>query len=264
MSPYDPATARALLDRFGYRDRDGDGFRELPDGTAARHPLGLVHRRRRIGNSTTCGNASMRKVGIRMDFQVQTFPEDIKAAHAGQLQFSGFGWNGDIADDFMRLFYGPNAGAGNLARFRNAEFDALFEKSHRTPDLAERNRLYEAMTKIISAQAPWCTNVYRISNTVVAPRSAAIARTRTTSFHPGTTSTSTQHNKGRRRPKTPAAPLSSIQPSRSRGVPMPMMPAAPPHRGASRRRSTRLVERLLWVELRPATTKSLTFGVEGR
>ena len=31
-TPYDPALARALLDKFGYKDRDGDGFRELPDG----------------------------------------------------------------------------------------------------------------------------------------------------------------------------------------------------------------------------------------
>ncbi len=29
---YDPAAARALLDQFGYKDRDGDGYRELPDG----------------------------------------------------------------------------------------------------------------------------------------------------------------------------------------------------------------------------------------
>jgi ABC-type transport system substrate-binding protein len=28
---YDPTAARALLDRFGYRDRDGDGYRERPD-----------------------------------------------------------------------------------------------------------------------------------------------------------------------------------------------------------------------------------------
>jgi ABC-type transport system substrate-binding protein len=69
----------------------------------------------------------------------------------------------------MRLFYGPNAGAGNLSRFRNGEFDALYEKSRRTAGTPERNRLYEAMTKIISAQAPWCTNAYRISSTVVAP-----------------------------------------------------------------------------------------------
>jgi len=26
------------------------------------------------------------------------------------------------------------------------------------------------MTKIVSAQAPWCTNAYRISSTVVAPQ----------------------------------------------------------------------------------------------
>src|SRR4030095_6973534 len=29
---YDPAAARALLEKFGYKDRDGDGYREAPDG----------------------------------------------------------------------------------------------------------------------------------------------------------------------------------------------------------------------------------------
>jgi dipeptide transport system substrate-binding protein len=103
-----------------------------------------------------------------MDFQIQTFPEGFKAAHAGKLQFSSFGWSGDIADDFMRLFYGPYAGASNLSRFRNAEYDALYEKTRRTPNAAERNKLYETMTRIISAQAPWCSNVFRISSTIVA------------------------------------------------------------------------------------------------
>jgi ABC-type transport system substrate-binding protein len=168
LSPYDPATARALLDKFGYRDRDGDGLRELPDGrplTIRQTTLvGAVYRQ-----YDDLWLRSMREVGIRMEFPVQTFPEAFKAAHAGQIQMSSFGWNGDIADDFMRLFYGPYAGAGNLSRFRNAEYDALYEKSRRTADTAERNKLYEAMTRIVSAQAPWCTNAYRISNTVVGP-----------------------------------------------------------------------------------------------
>ena len=169
LSPYDPASARALLDKFGYRDRDGDGLRELPDGK----PLVLRH-------ATLTGTQyrhfddlwlrSMRAVGIRMDFQVQSFPELVKAAHAGQLQFSTLAWSGDVADDYMRLFHGPGAGAGNLARFRNAEYDALYEKSRRTADRAERNKLYESMTRIISAQAPWCVNTYRISSTAVAPQ----------------------------------------------------------------------------------------------
>ena len=54
-TPYDPALARALLDRFGYKDRDGDGFRELPDGK----PLALTHghrrRRRATASATSCG-----------------------------------------------------------------------------------------------------------------------------------------------------------------------------------------------------------------
>jgi ABC-type transport system substrate-binding protein len=29
---HDPAKAKALLDMFGYVDRDGDGWRETPDG----------------------------------------------------------------------------------------------------------------------------------------------------------------------------------------------------------------------------------------
>jgi ABC-type transport system substrate-binding protein len=167
LSPYDPATSRALLDKFGYRDRDGDGFRELPDG----QPL-TIHQMSYVGavnrHFDDLWLRSMREVGIRMDFQIQTFPEGFKAAHAGTLQFSSFGWSGDIADDFMRIFYGPYAGASNLSRFRNAEYDALYEKSRITADTAERNKLYEAMTKIVSAQAPWCSNTNRISSTVVA------------------------------------------------------------------------------------------------
>ena len=169
LSQYDPATARALLDKFGYKDRHGDGFRELPDG----NPLvirytsgpGAVYR-----EFDSLWQRSMKDVGIRMEFQIQTFTESFKAAHEGKLQFAGFGWSGDVADDFMRQFYGPNAGSGNLSRFRNAEYDALFEKSRRTADTAERNKLYEAMTRIVSAQAPWCFNAYRISSTVVAPQ----------------------------------------------------------------------------------------------
>ena len=42
MSDYDPARAKALLDLYGYVDRDGDGWREQPDGRPLvlrdRHP----------------------------------------------------------------------------------------------------------------------------------------------------------------------------------------------------------------------------------
>jgi ABC-type transport system substrate-binding protein len=169
LSPYDPATARSLLDKFGYRDRDGDGFRELPDGK----PLSL-RQTTYVGQVYRQFNdlwqKSLREVGIRVDFQIQSFPEAVKAAHAGQFQFSSAGWNGETADDFMRLFYGPYAGAGNLTRFKNTEYDAMYEKTHRTASIAERSKLYEAMTKIVSAQAPWCLASYRINSMAIGPQ----------------------------------------------------------------------------------------------
>jgi ABC-type transport system substrate-binding protein len=169
FAPYDPAVARALLDKFGYHDRDGGGYRALPDGKPlvlyqASDPSAVARQYDELWQR------SLNAVGIKIDFQVQKFPETLKAAYAGQLQMAGFGVTADTANDFMQLFYGPNAGAaGNLAHFRNGEFDALYVQSRRVPDGAERVKLYERMTALLAAYSPWCLEAYRISNTVVAP-----------------------------------------------------------------------------------------------
>jgi hypothetical protein len=63
--------------------------------------------------------------GIKVDFQVKMFSEMNKAAQAGQLQMATFHLTDDIANDFLRLFYRTNAGAGNPARFRKAKFDSI-------------------------------------------------------------------------------------------------------------------------------------------
>src|SRR5262249_10946473 len=167
-SQRDLATARALLDRFGYRDRDGDGFRELPDGK----PLVLRFATQPDQTSRQFDELwqrSLAPVGIKAEFLPQRWPDNYKAAQAGQLQLWFLGHSGDVADYYMLNFYGPSAGAGNLSRFRNAEFDALFLKSRRVADDAERVRLYAKMTEILAAYAPWCLHAYRVSNTLAAP-----------------------------------------------------------------------------------------------
>jgi ABC-type transport system substrate-binding protein len=48
MSEYSPARARALLDLYGYRDRDGDGWRETarrPPAACCRWPPSPARRR---------------------------------------------------------------------------------------------------------------------------------------------------------------------------------------------------------------------------
>ena len=56
MSDYEPARAKALLDLYGYVDRDGDGWREQPDGKPLLLRLATWPTSARAA-PTSCGNA---------------------------------------------------------------------------------------------------------------------------------------------------------------------------------------------------------------
>ncbi len=168
--PYDPATARALLDKFGYKDRDGDGFRELPDGKPftlmmGSQPTGRERERDELWKKSLNG------IGIRVDFVKSKWPDLLKMARAGQLQFWQVGWittAGD-GDAFMQLLYGPNAAQSNMGRFRNAEYDDLYRKSKRVPPGREREELYAKMDRIAAVYNPMDLGVYRVENTLTRP-----------------------------------------------------------------------------------------------
>jgi len=167
-TPYDPALARTLLDKFGYKDRDGDGFRELPDGK----PLTLS-----MGSAPTGENRirdelwlkNMRDIGIRIEYLHQKWPDLLKMSRAGQLQMWQVGWSATSADSFMELAYGPNGGESNLSFFKNAEYDDLFRQSRKAKTDAERDKLYARMTEIVAAYAPMGGGIYRIENTLAQP-----------------------------------------------------------------------------------------------
>jgi ABC-type transport system substrate-binding protein len=167
-TPHDPALARALLDKFGYKDRNGDGFREMPDGK----PLVLS-----MGSAPTGENRirdelwlkNMRDIGVKIEFVTQKWPDLVKMARAGQLQMWQVGWSATSADSYMELAYGPNGGQSNLSFFRNAEYDSLLKQSRRARTDAERDKLYARMTEIIAAYAPMGGGIYRVENTIAKP-----------------------------------------------------------------------------------------------
>jgi peptide/nickel transport system substrate-binding protein len=167
---YDPAAARALLDKFGYKDRNGDGYRELPDGK----PLVIDHwstptsRERQIDE---LWKKNMDAIGIRMAFKKDKLPELRKMARAGKIQMRQDGWNADYpdADNFMQLLYGPNIGQANDSRFNLPEFNQLYEQSRKLPDSAERTKLFNRMTDLVIAYAPWKLTHHLLEDHVVQP-----------------------------------------------------------------------------------------------
>jgi ABC-type transport system substrate-binding protein len=169
-SKYDPAAARALLDRFGYKDRDGDGWREMPDGS----PLVLKR-----GTSPSAlerqfdelWQRNMTAIGIKIEMVTQKWADLYKMAKSGQLQFWQLANTSTSTDGytFLGMLYGPNAGLSNLARFKLPEFDRLYDASKRIPAGPERDRMVREMSQMVAAYAPWKLNAYRIENVVAYP-----------------------------------------------------------------------------------------------
>jgi len=167
---YDPAAARALLDRFGYKDRDGDAYRELPDGK----PLVLE----RWSAPTLISRQedeqwkkNMDAIGLKIVFRKDRLQELRKMARQGKLPMRTDGWNADYpdAENFMQVLYGPNVGQENHARFDLPEFNKLYEAARKLPDSPERTALFDRMTELVIAYAPWRMMEHRIEDHLVQP-----------------------------------------------------------------------------------------------
>jgi ABC-type transport system substrate-binding protein len=161
---YNPAKAKALLDMFGYVDRDGDGYREMPDGS----PLELkfnstpTERDKQIDE---LWKRSMDEIGIRMTVRKAQWPDLLKESNNGKLMFWQLGGTASSpdADTWLTSLYGPNAGfKGNRARFRLAAYDRLYEQARVMRDSPERTKIYQEMAKLVVAYAPWKINTHRI------------------------------------------------------------------------------------------------------
>ena len=176
LNDYNPAKAKALLDHFGYRDRDGDGYRELPDGK----PLAIEQASVASGDNRQFDELwkrNMDAIGIKMTFKKGKWPELVKASKLGKLQMWGAAWIADYPDgeNYLQLLYGKNEDA-NTARFKLPAYDRLYEKIKRMPDSPERTKLYQDMSKLVLVYAPWKLGVHRIANSVAQPWVSSLKR----------------------------------------------------------------------------------------
>jgi ABC-type transport system substrate-binding protein len=167
---FDPARAKALLDLHGYVDRNGDGWRDQPDGQpltleVATQPDQLSRQFDELWKK------NMERIGIRVKFFPGKWPEQLKAARAGKLMLwtlgsSAAGLDGQGA---LARLYGPQAGSQNLARFKNAEFDRIYERMQVMADGPEREALFDQAKRISVAYMPYKTTVHRFTNDLVQP-----------------------------------------------------------------------------------------------
>jgi ABC-type transport system substrate-binding protein len=163
MGDYDPARAKALLDLYGYIDRDNDGWRDLPDGNPltiemASQPDDLTRKFDELWKK------NLNAIGIRIVFRPAQWPENLKAARAGKLQFWQLGSSaaGPDGQSSLSRLYGPQTGSQNLARFKNAEFDKIYARMREIPDGPEREALFLQAKRIAAAYMPYRYTAHRM------------------------------------------------------------------------------------------------------
>jgi ABC-type transport system substrate-binding protein len=170
MSDYDPARANALLDLFGFLDRDGDGWRERPDGKPL--VLEMASEPEQIYRAyNELAKKGLDRIGIRVNFKIQQWNENLKAAEAGKLMtwMLGNGASTPDGQSMLAWLYGPQAGNGNLARFKMPEFDALYERAQVLPDGPERAALFRRAQRLAVAYMPYKVRTHRIFTDLVHP-----------------------------------------------------------------------------------------------
>jgi ABC-type transport system substrate-binding protein len=169
MSDHDLGRAQALLDMYGYVDKDGDGWRDQPDGS----PLLLEYSTQPDQASRQLSeqwNRNMKAINIRIEFKTAKWPENLKTSRTGKLMMWGVGWSGGPdSDTFLALGYGPNKGQANHARFDLPAFNKLYEQQRGMPNGPERNAVMAEAAKLMVAYMPYKVHVHRIGTDITQP-----------------------------------------------------------------------------------------------
>ena len=167
---FDLARAKALLDLYGYVDRDKDGWRDRPDG----QPLVIEYASQPDETSRQFDELwkhDMDALGVRTTISAAKWPEQLKRARAAQLmtwQLAFSASNPDVQDAFQTL-YGPAAGGQNLPRFKLEAFDRLYDRMQGLPDGPERLQAVQEANTLLLASAPMKYSVHRIALDLTQP-----------------------------------------------------------------------------------------------
>ena len=163
MAEYDPARAKALLDTYGYVDRDGDGWRETPEGAPLTLEIASTNTQR-DRSQNELWKKYMSAIGLRTSFRIAQWPELVKQSMAGQLMMWSYAWQvgQPDSDQIFGMAYGPNRESINDARFDLPAFNRLFEQQRVMPDGPERLAVLREATRLMVAYMPYLLHMHRV------------------------------------------------------------------------------------------------------
>ncbi len=164
------AQAGAALDELGFKDTNGDGVREFPDGRPLRFEL-LT----RSGDPVRIRAAEiiaqmLKPAGVLFDVRAldsdtvtQRVWPDFDACKGRNYDLAIWGWSAPVmtkAD--VRGLYHSNCRVGtlNVVGYKNAALDPLLEQQAQTGDRGQRKKILDEIQQIVAQDMPFATLFY--------------------------------------------------------------------------------------------------------
>ena len=167
-SLYDPATAKTLLDRFGYKI-GADGYRRAPDGTAL--TITMSQRTGAISREiATLWKKNMDAVGLHMAFREAPFQDVIKELEKGkfQLYYGGFGGSPSGYAELVQL-HSRQPQRVNVSQFKLSDYDRALGQFLRSADDEMQIATARTMSDLARTYMPLLPVVFRSENNFVQP-----------------------------------------------------------------------------------------------
>jgi ABC-type transport system substrate-binding protein len=113
------------------------------------------------------------KLDIQLEVRATDNNQFQDKVRKGKHQVFWSGWNADYpdAENFLFLFYGPNAKSvsdgENTANYQNPAFDKLFTQLKLLDDGPQKQAVIDQMVKILQQDAPWSFGFYPYASAAV-------------------------------------------------------------------------------------------------
>ncbi|AKI96653.1 ABC transporter substrate-binding protein [Kosmotoga pacifica] len=160
---YDPATAKKLLENAGYKDVNGDGFVEAPDGSKIELSIIVPFGWTDWMESIKIIANHLQKVGINAQAKFPDFGKYQDELYSGtfDMAINNFGSNLSVSvwTFYNWLFYrltGELQTSGNFGRYSNPEVFDLLDQFNRTPfdDVENGRKIVSKMEEIFLKEMP--------------------------------------------------------------------------------------------------------------
>ncbi len=160
VGKYAPEAAQRLLDELGYQDQNGDGFRELPDGSPLTLKVGVVQGWTDWEAAVRMVTEYWQEIGIHAERESLGFQEWLEELQRGEFQVS-IGW-GNISQSPWRYYYNllskdlmkERAAGLSWPRWTSPESEDLLDAYKLTTNLEEQRRIIGKLQRLIADNVP--------------------------------------------------------------------------------------------------------------